>query len=324
MHAQELWTGKTAPARAARIALLPASWLYGFGWQCYLATYRLGIKKAQSPHRPILCIGNLQTGGSGKTPLVLHLVEVLRQLGHEVVVSCSGYGSPRSEAATVAPDGELDAREWGDEPTLMRRQIPDLPIVVGRRRVLAAQLVHERFPKAVMLMDDGFQHLPLAKQLTIVLDPATPANRHCLPAGPYREPRKNRARADLVLPGDFQIVSEPTRFVTPDGELKTPVKYSILCGLGRPELFVKAVATSLPHAGPPEKVILRPDHDPLDAGTLLQELPEAVPVIVTAKDWVKLRERPDWTTREFLIASHAVRVEPYDEFRNWLEAKLNV
>src|SRR5215212_3930294 len=118
MHWSEVWHGRAASARLARAALTPVSWLYAAGWQVYLATYRLGIKKAQAPHFPVLCVGNLQVGGTGKSPITLYLVNVLRELGREVVVSSSGYGSPRSESATVAPSGPLEATEWGDEPAM--------------------------------------------------------------------------------------------------------------------------------------------------------------------------------------------------------------
>ncbi|RYD40359.1 MAG: tetraacyldisaccharide 4'-kinase, partial [Verrucomicrobiaceae bacterium] len=174
---RDLWESPALGPFFARLVLTPLSWLYAAGWQAYLATYRFGFKKAAEPHRPILCVGNLQVGGSGKSPLVRHLIDVLRGMGREVVVSCSGYGSPRAEAATLAPEGELDAAEWGDEPAMLRMQVPDLPLVVGRRRVLAAAIVHQHFPNAVMLMDDGFQHLPLRKTLSIVLDPLQPKNR---------------------------------------------------------------------------------------------------------------------------------------------------
>jgi tetraacyldisaccharide 4'-kinase len=171
-------------------------------------------------------------------------------------------------------------------------------------------------------MDDGFQHLPLKKHLNLVLDDPAPKNRLCLPAGPYREPRWNRRRADTVLPGRFRVESEPLRLTDPDGQPEsTPQEYALLCALGQPERFVAAVSR-LVGAGP-EPALLLGDHDPLDAGTLLQRLPTDWPTIVTAKDWVKLRERPDIGTRQFLIARHSVRVEPAAEFREWLGAKLD-
>lgn len=318
---RDLWDSPAPSAKLLRGALVPLSWLYAAGWQTYLLAYRWGIKHATEPHRPVLCVGNLQAGGSGKSPLVRHLVEVLRDMGREVVVSCSGYGAPRAEAATIAPEGELDAAEWGDEPAMLRALLPDLPLVVGRRRVLAAELVHGRYPGAVMLMDDGFQHLPLKKTVSLVLDPAYPANRWCLPAGPYREPRGNRARADLVLPGEFRIVEEAPWLTSalhpPSSALEWPPAFNVLCALGQPSRFLAA----LPHS--PVATKLLPDHDPLTAGTLFDGMDPALPVVVTAKDWVKLRARNDLRLRKILVAQHAVRVEPADAFRAWLAERLD-
>ncbi len=322
---RELWESTAPGARLARTALTPLSWLYAGGWQTYLLAYRLGIKKAQEPHRPVLCVGNLQAGGSGKSPLVRHLVDVLRDMGREVVVSCSGYGAPRAEAATLAPAGELDAAEWGDEPAMLRALVPDLPLVVGRRRVLAATLVHEAHPNAVMLMDDGFQHLPLQKNLSLVLDPINPPNRLCLPAGPYREPRSNRKRADQILPGRFHVKeegpwlesSERTTNHEPRTTTDWPTAFAVLCALGQPARFL----ASLPH--PPTTTKLLPDHNPLTAGNLFDGMDPALPVVVTAKDWVKLRARTDLAARRILVARHAVRVEPAAEFRAWLAERLD-
>ena len=313
---RDLWESSAPSARLARAALTPLSWLYAGGWQTYLLVYRLGLKRARAPHRPVLCVGNLQAGGSGKSPLVLHLAELLREMGREVVVSCSGYGAPRAEAATLAPEGPLDAAEWGDEPAMLRLLAPDLPLVVGRRRVLAATLVHEARPGAVMLMDDGFQHLPLRKTLSLVLDPPDPPNRRCLPAGPYREPRGNRRRADEVLPGRFRVVEENWLEDRVGERTDLPPAYLVLCALGQPARFL----ASLP--SPPVATRLLPDHDPLTAGTLFDGMDPALPVVVTAKDWVKLRVRPDLAGRTILVARHAVRVEPAAEFRAWLAERL--
>lgn len=309
---RDLWESPVPAAQLARAALTPLSWLYAGGWQTYLLTYRLGLKQAQAPHRPVLCVGNLQAGGSGKSPLVRHLVDVLREMDHEVVVSCSGYGAPRAEAASLAPEGPLDAAEWGDEPAMLRDLVPDLPLVVGRRRVLAAEIVHQAYPNAVMLMDDGFQHLPLRKTLSIVLDPENPPNWRCLPAGPYREPRRNRSRADLVIPGRFRVVEEGPWLDEP-----WPERFAVLCALGQPARFL----ASLPRD--PVQTRLLPDHDPLTAGTLFDGMDPSLPVVVTAKDWVKLRARKDLAKRRILVARHAVRVEPAAEFRAWLAEGLH-
>lgn len=321
MHASELWNGRGIGPTLSRIALFPFSLLYGLGWEAYLAIYKLGLKRAKHPHSPILCIGNLVSGGSGKTPVTLHLIEVMRDMGLKVAVSSSGYSSPRSEAATVAPEGMLDAQEWGDEAALFRWKQPNIPLIVGRRRVLAAELCAQTFPNAILLTDDGFQHLPLKKDLTIILDPPQPRNRFCLPAGPYREPRWNRKRADLVLPGQFSIKETSKGLLTADGTLsEKPTQVALLCALGQPENVLRSLESQ---GVPVRDRFLMPDHDPLTGGTLIDVLPSDIPTVVTAKDWVKLRKRPDIGSREFLVLDHSVTIEPAAEFRAWLKSKLD-
>lgn len=323
MLPHEVWAGSNPKARALRALATPASWLYAFGWQVYLAAYRLGIKRAKAPHRPIICIGNLVAGGSGKSPVTIHVAKVLIDLGMEVVIGCSGYGSPKEEAATLAPDGPLSAVEWGDEPAMIRWFLPSIPIVVGRRRVLAASLVHEQYPKSVLLMDDGFQHLPLEKQLTIILDDPTPANSRCLPAGPYREPRGNRKRADAVVPGEMSIQRKSLRIQTVDGESSVPTQYGVLCALGEPARFLKSLAEEFPNSLPNVPTKTLKDHDPLTAPNLWDFLPSDLPIVVTAKDWVKLRERTDIAERQILIALQDLELTPRKELVALINKKLS-
>jgi tetraacyldisaccharide 4'-kinase len=283
--------------------------------------YRLGVKHPKAPHRPVICIGNLQVGGSGKTPVTRFVARTLLEIGRKVAVSCSGYGSPKSQDATFAPDGPLSAKEWGDEPAMLRWLEPELPLVVGRDRVAAAHAVHERMPGSVMLMDDGFQHLPLRKHLVILLDPEAPVNSRCLPAGPYREPRRHRSRADLVIPGRFALARQSLKLVDTSGVEARPERYAVLCALGRPEAFLADLEEAMPQSRPGPARLL-PDHDPLQAGTLFNDLPPELPLVVTAKDWVKLRERTDILNRTFLIATYDLRLEPNEEFRSYIESRL--
>ncbi len=322
MHASEVWEGRGLGPTLIRLALIPFSFLYMLGWEAYLGVYRLGLKRAKHPHSPILCVGNLVSGGSGKTPVVMCLVQSLLVRGAKVVVSCSGYGSPRSEAASIAPEGPLAASEWGDEAALFRWRFPDLPLIVGRRRVLAAELCHLTFPEHVLLMDDGFQHLPLKKDLTIILDPPKPINPFCLPAGPYREGPWNRKRSDLVIPGKFQIEESCQVLMSPEGNLVSiPPKIALICAVGQPRNVIRAIELL------GCKIVyqdLRPDHDALTGGTLISSLPKDVPTVVTGKDWVKLKDRSDVAEREFLILDHQVKITPEKEFSIWLQEGLDV
>lgn len=320
MHWGEVWHGKTASARIARTALTPLSWLYTAGWQAYLGIYALKLKTSQEPHVPVLCVGNLQVGGTGKSPVSLHLASLLEQLGREVVVSSSGYGSPRSEGASVAPEGPLNPNEWGDEPAMFRLLAPELPLIVGRGRVEAGRLCHAHFPNAVMLMDDGFQHLPIKKHLTLLLDPPS-ANRRCLPAGPFREPYRNRTRASLVLPGEFAVIFRLKGFSNTAWQPEdTPSKANLVCALGNPTRFVQDVQNLGVHI---QQRLLLPDHDPMDRGNLLDSLSPDLPLVVTAKDWVKLRSRSDLAKYQVLIACQEACIEPETEFRAWLAKRLD-
>jgi len=326
MHAEDLWNGESFGARLSRALLTPASWLYAIGWQGYLALYRLGIKKPKAPHRPVVCVGNLISGGSGKTPATVHTADVLRDLGREVAISCSGYGSPASEAARLAPEGELRAAEWGDEAAMIRWLRPELPLIVGRRRVLAAEICHREFPGSVLLMDDGFQHLPLEKHLSILIE-GPGKNRRCLPAGPYREPWQNRTRADLTIaagsgdPGGFRLAAAAESFVGPSGAaIDLAGEISVLCAIGRPGEFLESLRRRRLTAG---RVSVLPDHDPLAAGNLLDGFRHDLPIVVTAKDWMKLRDRPDVGGYRFVIAMREIEIEPRDAFRGWLEKRLN-
>lgn len=312
MRIEDIWFGKSKGARFARTCLLPLSGLYALGWQGYLAVYKLGLKKSEEPHFPTICIGNLVVGGSGKSPVTLFMAEALKELGEAVVIGCSGYGGRHAENACMAPDGPLDPKEWGDEPAMIRWLAPEFPLVVGRNRVEAARLVAVHAPESVLLMDDGFQHMPLQKHFTIILDEENPENRWTLPAGPYREARNNRKRADMVLPGcGFEIHRGPLLFQDEKGvPLELDPKVQTLCAIGRPDQFIQAIEK----VAKVEKSLVFADHRDLQAGNLLEGLDPELPVVVTAKDWVKIRLRPDIQNFQWRIALLPTTIEPKAKF----------
>jgi tetraacyldisaccharide 4'-kinase len=172
-------------------------------------------------------------------------------------------------------------------------------------------------------MDDGFQHLPLKKHISLIIDDGTSHNRSCLPAGPYREPRHNRKRATKVVPDDFKVVREPLYIVSPGGEKVVPTEYALLCALGQPSRFIAGVKDQFPNKLATTPMVLLQDHDPLTAPDLWKTLPPDLSIIVTAKDWVKLRDRADVSERTFLIARQEVRLEPREQFETWVERSFN-
>jgi tetraacyldisaccharide 4'-kinase len=314
MRIEEVWFGKSALAVAARFALLPLAGVYALGMAGYRAFYRLGLKQAKKSQAKIVCVGNLAAGGSGKTPVTIHIAQVLRRQGHAVVIGCSGYGSPRSEAATLAPGGPLDAAEWGDEPAEIRDSLPDIPIIVGRRRVLAAEICAREFPNAVLLMDDGFQHLPLAKDVTILIDPPT-TNRFAFPAGPYRESRLLTAPTVTIPNETFKIHYSNLTFSSP---IAKGEKVNILCAIAKPERFLEALRQ---HGLELVTVKTLGDHDPLTAPDLLTTT-NPYPWVVTGKDAVKLRARKDLDQAKIIVATRTATIEPSTDFAEWLTMEL--
>lgn len=304
-------------------ALAPLAWLYAGGWRAYEAMYQLGIKKPHRPPNPVICVGSLLAGGAGKTPVTLAVADHLLALGRRVIISTPGYRSEHQEEAALAPDGILDPAAWGDETALIRWLRPGIPLIAGRPRVPASKIAAELDPEAVLLMDDGYQHLPLRKDVSIIIDPPDLTNRWTIPAGGYRQPwRAGRRRADLVLPGTFALKTEQTRFVAPDLSIQEVPKgaVNLLCGIARPERFRRSVESA---GAEVDQFVVLPDHDPMTAGTLLDRFPLDRPLVVTGKDWVKLRQRNDLGRRTILIATHEVRIEPEELFRQWIKSRLD-
>lgn len=323
MRAQDVWYGSSVAARVLRLVLTPLSWLYAAGWKVYQAVYALGLKRPYRPTVASLCVGNLTVGGSGKTPLTIHLAKAIQSLGSSVVVSCSGYRGASESGASLAPEGPLPARLWGDEAALLRSLLPKTPLIVGRDRVRAAQIAEREFPDAVLVLDDGFQHLRLRAGKYLVLHDPNGRNSMCLPAGPLREPLSGLKRADLVVPGEFRVVEAPLRFVLgSSGAPLTPERgqrVAVLCAIGSPERFVAAIETL---GFEVTRKQFLPDHDPLDGGNLLQSFDPGQAIVVTAKDWVKLESRPDVQQHQFWVAQQSVAIEPAGSFAEWLQSAL--
>jgi len=291
-------------------------------WRLYRGLYTLGIRRARHPHWAVVCVGNLTVGGSGKTPLVLHVVDLIESIGRRPVVSCSAYGSPAQHGARIAPDGDLDPSEWGDEPAMIRWLRPELPLICGRDRVRAAEVCCGTHPDAVLVLDDGYQHMPLKKDISIVIDDPDPPNAFCLPAGPYREPRSGSIAADLVVPLDWPIETVQTGFYDPDGSWRDLIEgeVALLCAIGSPLKFEAAMTKAGVRVGCRRFL---PDHDPLTAGTLFQNIPAGMPIVVTPKDWVKLRKRKDLVGRKVYVATHAVRFVEADKLALMFKRTLN-
>ncbi|HTV78184.1 MAG TPA: tetraacyldisaccharide 4'-kinase [Steroidobacteraceae bacterium] len=178
-------------------ALGPFSWLYGRMVAARRAAYTSGRRPSITARAPVVVVGNLSVGGTGKTPVVAWLAWQLGALGRKVGIASRGYGAIRPGTQQV--HGSADWRAFGDEPVLLQRRTA-VPVVVDPDRVAAAQRLVE-LGADIILCDDGLQHLPLARNFEIaVIDGARGlGNGRLLPAGPLREPAARLGGVDAVI-----------------------------------------------------------------------------------------------------------------------------
>jgi len=185
-----------------RTALLPVSWLYGGAVLLRSQLFALGLLPKEKAGAPVISVGNLTAGGTGKTPLVERIVEHLLQRDHRVAVVSRGYGRA-TRGVVVVSDGKrilVDSTAGGDEPVQIARRCPDAIVVVGEWRVQAARKAVQDLGATVIVLDDGFQHQYLDRDLDIlVVDTRKDLIREpLLPAGMRREPMSGIRRADLL------------------------------------------------------------------------------------------------------------------------------
>ncbi|PLY15958.1 MAG: tetraacyldisaccharide 4'-kinase [Sedimenticola sp.] len=286
------------------LLLLPLSLLF-----CSIAwlrrrLYRLGVLKRHSLPVPVLVVGNITVGGTGKTPLVIWLVEYLRQLGYRPGVVSRGYGGTAGYWPQQV-QSDSDPALIGDEPALLARRTA-CPIRVGPNRVVAARTLLEQSDCNIIISDDGLQHYALGRDLEIVVIDGERrfGNGLCLPAGPLRERPGRLADADFVVingatasAGQSAMSLQPYRFINlcnPEKQLESSAfagqQIHAFAGIGHPGRFfdtLRALGVELvEHAFP--------DHHPFSAADFRQV--ESEIVLMTEKDAVKCASfaKPDY------------------------------
>ena len=165
--------------------------------------YETKILPTKSLNCKVISIGNITVGGSGKTPTVEYLSNLLQSKGHNVGIISRGY-KRKSKSTLVVTDGKKKPKSWehvGDEPYLLAHKLENIPIVVGVSRYKAGSMMIEKFQPDVILIDDGFQHLSLHRDLDIVLVNSKDkrSDYKLIPSGKLREPISNLIRADLIV-----------------------------------------------------------------------------------------------------------------------------
>lgn len=204
------WRELASGARSATIdhlvilLLAPFGLVYSSIQLLRAGLYRTGILKTRRLPRPVVSIGNITVGGTGKTPITAFIARQLIQQGYKVAVLSRGYGGSLEGQSVVVSDGVtvmLGPHECGDEPYLLALTVSGLMVVIGTDRYAAGQLAVQQLAPDIFLLDDGFQHLRLWRDLNILLlDCFRPlGNGWTLPAGLLREPAAAARRADLTI-----------------------------------------------------------------------------------------------------------------------------
>jgi len=259
----------------------------------HLWMYRVGLRRTARVGAPVIVVGNLTAGGSGKTPLAIALVEALRARGFKPAIVSRGYGGTQRAAAVLgdAPD----PRRYGDEPSLMRRRT-GVPVAVGRNRAEAAALLVKRGAN-IIIADDGLQNPSLARDIEIcVIDGQRRfGNEQLLPAGPLREPlsrlesidfricngaRAERGEIPMRLAGEVAVAVAGASRTRPLASFARQRVHAI-AAIGNPARFFTGLQARgievIPHSFP--------DHHAFVAGDIA--FADTFPVLMTEKDAIK-------------------------------------
>ncbi len=286
----------------------PLTSLFGFGVRARNALYDRGIIRVRNLQGPVVSVGNLSLGGSGKTPFVLLLGGLLRERGVSFDILSRGYGRRTRGVALVDPAGT--APEFGDEPLLLARRL-QVPVIVAEDRYEGGISAEKKFGPQLHLLDDGFQHRSLARDFEIVLVTPEDVRDRLLPSGRLREPVSSLRRADAVvlmggasadtLPLDGKLVWRVRRGIAP---AQVPPRPVVFCGIARPQNFVAQLRTA--GIDPAAEAFYRDHHayserDIRDL-TDLRQRSRADGFITTEKDAVNLGT--------FLPALHPLSVVP--------------
>jgi tetraacyldisaccharide 4'-kinase len=293
---------------------------------------------------PVVSVGNLVVGGSGKTPVVALLAALLRDAGYAPAILSRGY-KRRGNADVVIVSDRHDVRAAvdasGDEPQMLARRLPGVPVIVSPDRYHAGSVARQQLGANVLILDDGFQHLQVARTVNLLLLSSADLAEAVLPTGRLREPIDAATRADALLvsttSGDpsrlaqavgvdraFAVVTslQPLRRVTPFGATVSPWPSSVvtLAAIARPERLADSVRglgftieqqfTFRDHHWFSPADVRRVEAAALAAG--------ADAIVTTEKDAVRLEPVVAESAIPTVFLPIDVCIEPADEFRAWL------
>jgi len=325
--------------------LNPLSAVYGRAARLRRSWYARHPDSQRRLDRPVVSVGNLVVGGSGKTPVVAAIAKLLVDHGHRPVILSRGYARKRSsDGVVVVSDGDrvmAPVEESGDEPQMLARALPGVPVLVCPDRHLAGRLAETHFHCSVHLLDDGFQHLQLARGTDLIIVSPADLDERVLPSGRLREPADAGRVADAVLvPGSNDVARRvasalgvstafslsrqyrPIRALVSGGAVPTPgngTRVLAVAGIARPERFFFAVREQ---GWQVVRELAYPDHHwftarDLDTIRRAVHTTQADLVITTEKDAVRVGDQVGWASLPMDVV-----IEPPDTFAEWLMRRI--
>ena len=288
-----------------------------------------------------MSVGNLRAGGAGKTPVVEQIARLLVASGERPAILTRGYARRvASDGTTVVSDGSqilAGVETAGDEPLMLARALPGVPVLVGVDRYLSGRLAERRFSSTVHLLDDGFQHLALARDVDLLISAVGDLTERTLPAGRLREPAASASAADALLVTDlapeavdrlrralnvptvFQLrrLLGPARWVGTGAAVPRDQPILALAGIARPERFFDDLAAA---GWQVRETLAYPDHHWFTDGDVDRIAAAArasdLAVLTTEKDAVRLAIRKLNGLR-LAVVGLTVAIDP-PAFAEWL------
>ena len=335
--------------RIVRSPLAPAGWVYGAAALAHRVAYDRGLRPRRKLSGHVVSVGNLVVGGTGKTPFAAWLAAALHARGRKVALASRGYGRAGREAVSVVSDGRNvlgRAETAGDEPMVLAAHAPGVPVLVGPDRGLVGLRALSQFGTEVLVLDDGFQHHRLHRDIDLVCFDGRLGlgNGHVLPRGPLREPIGALRRADALcivdgpLPEDdvktllraaptarrVRIRRRPaTLRPLAGGETSDPaslkgVPVGLLAALAQPRGFRRTLEAL--GANVVAERVFR-DHHAYRYADVSDLADEAPLWITTEKDAVKIV--PSWIgSAEVRVLGLRLEVEDGSAFVDWVESQL--
>lgn len=337
------------PGRLMSALLLPLSGVYGCAAWVHRHGWSSGLLRPRRLPCKVVSVGNLTVGGTGKTPTAAWIALALQRRGHRVAIASRGYRRSSGESVEIVSDGMRilgSVARCGDEPMLLAALAPGVPVLVGRRRDAVGLRAVSAFGAQVLVLDDGFQHHRLHRDLDMVTvhGRAGFGNRRVLPAGPLREPASALAAADAVIIVDgplsaadaawlerhaartrcFQVRRHAARLRPLGGGAPRRLDslagrpVGLLCGLARPESFRETVE-SLGARIQAERFF--PDHHAYRSRELGDLAARADLWLTTEKDAGKIL--PGWVEgAEMQVLGLDTEMEEPELFLDWVEERL--